>query len=207
MKPIEEAFEDKVYNYLLENQGKAFTIVAIRKKVEAFNIDPQIREYSGSNLLTILKKMRDKGKIKLIQHDGKIHYFVPEIYNSAQGKGETQYFTPEVFISAETLMRKVKKKYCKRCEKEVTAIYRKVHYPLSKKIFNFIMDTETQKSINASQNTGWFCPSCGNRLGSILAKRDKKIFDKMKDLPNESLKSYIEKMKDTTRTFRRKERN
>jgi len=207
MKSSEEDFEDMVYNFLLENQGKAFTIVAIRKSVESINIDPHISEYSGSNLLTILKKMRDKGKIKLIQHDGKIYYFVPEIYNSAQGKGETQYFTPEVFISAETLMRKVKKKYCKRCEKEVTSMYRNAHYPWIKKISHAIFNFgggESNQHFEARQNTGWFCPSCGNRIGS--SKRDKKIFDKMKDLSNESLKSYIDKMKDRTSTSRRKER-
>ncbi len=231
-----------------------FTIGAIRKRIEAFNIDPQIREYSSNNLLTIIKKMRDIGKIKLTQHEGKTHYFIPEIYNTAQDKGEAQYFTPEVFISAETHRKKVKKEYCKRCKKEVILMYRKTDYSKWRLIFSLIFSSlYSEEAIAAHQNTGWFCPSCGNRIavlykdlkiiiflsgailwpilmifGSItensdiilgalilspviiiiairqliswiLNRRAKKIFDKLQDLPNESLKVYREKMKDRTR--------
>ena len=75
----EKKLEVLLHNYLKENKGKAYTIVALRKRFEAFILDPQIKEYSRENLLTILNKMRDNGKIKLTQREGKSYYFLLEI--------------------------------------------------------------------------------------------------------------------------------
>lgn len=168
----EKDIENKLYNYLKENQGKAFTIGALRKKFEAFNIDPLIREYYSKNLLTILKKMRDNGKIKLTQHDGKTHYFIPEIFKSAQDKGETQYFAPKIFISAETYKKRIKKKYCKNCKKEVIPQYRRQKYF---SIWGFAQ-LLSPEAIDAHRNTGWFCPSCGERIEILYRKAKITIF-------------------------------
>lgn len=168
----EKDIENKLYNYLKENQGKAFTIGALKKKFEAFTIDPLIREYYSKNFLTILKKMRDNGKIKLTQHEGKTHYFIPEIFKSAQDKGVTQHFAPKIFISAETYKKRIKKKYCKQCKKEVI-----VRYKFQKgdhSLFFPTLASLTQKSIEARKNTGWFCPNCGERV-EVLYKKVKII--------------------------------
>lgn len=174
----EKDFENKLYNYLKENQGKAFTVGALRKKFETFNIDPQIREYCSKNLLTILKNMRDNEKIKLIPHDGKTHYFIPEIYDSTQYESnKTHFIVPENFISAEPERKKIKKKYCKNCKKEVISEYRRPLIKRGKYYFFFttylyftLRNRFSKEGIEARQNTGWFCPDCNERLAVLYKK-------------------------------------
>ncbi len=242
MDSIEEDFEYLVINFFLENRGKAFTIGALRKRFEGFTIDSQIKEYSRYNLQTIIKKLSDSGKIKIIQHDMKTHYFLPEIFKSTQTEGKIQYFNPEVFISAEQATKKAKKRFCKNCKKEVVALHR--YQKGQDSVWFPILASFTSKSIEARVNSGWFCPNCGERLNvykraqiigylscviltgflitsiyftggevqwsmftlaiffsvatifltvrqlikSILKRSGRKILEKMKDLPRESLR-------------------
>lgn len=181
----EKKLEDMLNSYLKENQGKAFTIEALRKRFEAFTLDPQIREYSKENLLTVLNKMRDNGKIKLTQHEGKTYYFIPEIYDSTQYElDKTHFIVPEKFISAELgKKKKVKKKYCKNCKKEVILEYRrpeiipgrdhKVRHRLSfwfdwfESLRYTLRHRFSKMGIEARRNTGWFCPVCNERLAVL----------------------------------------
>jgi len=242
MEASEKEFEDKIYNYLLENKKKAFTIVALRTRLVEILFDSQKKEYGKNNLQKVLNQMKINGKIRTTQHEGKLYYFISEIFKSSQGDGETYYMASEIFISAKTTEKKFKKKYCKRCNKEVIAQLRSqkghdsVLYPT--------LASFTQKSIEARANSGWFCPDCGEKLKVykkaeilgylsclsliivltaaglfagvevqfslyllalifsfvlislmvrqlvmwILRKRGKKIIQKMKELPRESLK-------------------
>jgi len=242
MEATEKEFEDKVYNYLLENKKKAFTIVALRKRLEEIIVNSQKKEYGKINLLNVLNQMKINGKIRTTQHEGKLYYYISEIFKSSHGDVETYYMAPEIFISAKNTEEKVKKKYCKRCEKEVLVQLR------SRKGHDSVLfptlASLTQKSIEARANSGWFCPDCGERLKVynkaeiigdlsclsliailviaglfasealqfmlyllaiifsfvlifimvkqlvmwILKKKDRKIIEKMKDLPKESLK-------------------
>lgn len=161
----EKKLEDMLHNYLKENQGKAFTIVALRKRFETFTLDPQTKEYSRKNLQIILNNMRDNGKIKLTQREGKSYFFVPEIFKSTQDETKTQSFVPEKFISAETDRKKIKKKYCKRCKKEVILQKRKSE----QKVYLFT-STFDPRNIEARRNTGWFCPDCGEKLAELDRK-------------------------------------
>lgn len=103
--------------------------------------------------------MRDSEKIHSIQHKGETHYFFPEVFKST-----SNYFVPEIFISAETgTKKKVKKKYCKRCKKEVITRYKFQKELLKVHVFPTLAFL-SQKSIEARRNTGWFCPDCGEKL-------------------------------------------
>ena len=164
-EPLEKELEDMLHNYLKENQGKAFTIVALRKRIEVFTLDPQIKEYIGKNLLTILNKMKDNGKIKLTQHEGRSYYFIPEIFKSTQDDVTTQCFAPEIFISAETDTKKIKRKFCKRCKKEVI-LQKRIR---EQKVYLFTSSLDP-RNIEARRNTGWFCPNCGERLATLYWK-------------------------------------
>ena len=166
MEALKREFEDIVYNYLKENKRQAFTIVALKKKLEEIIVDPQKKEYGKNNLQNVLKQMKNNRKIRSTQHEGKTHYFISEVFKSTQNDGETHYLVPEIFISAETVTKKVRKKYCKNCKKEVISQFRfrKGADPL------FFVQHLPQKSIEARANTGCFCPYCGQRLPRLSKK-------------------------------------
>ena len=72
---LTKAFGESLYNYL-ENQGAAFTIKALEKRLDSFIEDLNERKYGRENLEHILNKLRAHGRINSAQHNGETHYFV-----------------------------------------------------------------------------------------------------------------------------------
>ncbi|MHA1458271.1 MAG: tetratricopeptide repeat protein [Promethearchaeota archaeon] len=74
-RALDKVFEDSLYNYL-ENQGAAFTIKALEKRLESFIEDLNERKYGRENLEKTLNKLRTQGLINSSLHDKETHYFV-----------------------------------------------------------------------------------------------------------------------------------
>jgi len=87
----EKNLEDKLYSYLEENQGKAFTIGALLERLEEIVLDPEVRKhgkkknqiilvrkYGRKNIQIILEKLKDNDRIKSIPHQNLIYYWYPD---------------------------------------------------------------------------------------------------------------------------------
>lgn len=81
---LRKVFVDSLYNYL-EDQGAAFTIRALEKRLKDIIEDPNEREYGRINLEQGLNKLRAQGRINSVQHNGETHYFIPK-------------FVPEIYV-------------------------------------------------------------------------------------------------------------
>ena len=65
----------KIFNFLKDNKGKAFTVRALNIRVENILEELNEREYFRKNLQNILKGMISDGWIKSVQNGEEIHYF------------------------------------------------------------------------------------------------------------------------------------
>jgi len=74
---LKKAFRDSLCNYL-ENQGAAFSVKSLEKRLESFIEEPNERKYGRENLEETLNKLRAHGRINSSMHDGVTHYFVPK---------------------------------------------------------------------------------------------------------------------------------
>ncbi|MFW9969511.1 MAG: hypothetical protein ACFFDF_04870 [Candidatus Odinarchaeota archaeon] len=72
---IDELFRQKLYDYLKNNQGAAYTVMALQTRLESFVNDPKEREFGNENLETILNKMRAVGTIRSVEKNDETHYF------------------------------------------------------------------------------------------------------------------------------------
>ena len=95
----EKNLEDKLYSYLEENQGKAFTIGALLERLEEIVLDPEVRKHGkkknqiilvrkygrkniqiiySNYIQIILEKLKDNDRIKSIPHQNLIYYWYPD---------------------------------------------------------------------------------------------------------------------------------
>lgn len=68
-------YELLIYDYIRENQGKAYTESALMKRIEDDRKISNTIFYSRSSLQTILNKLISEGKIKSVQKNGEVYYF------------------------------------------------------------------------------------------------------------------------------------
>ena len=67
--------EKTLFTYLKENQGSAFTLKALKGRIEGI-VDFLERKYcTKDNLKRILEKLVSTGDLQSNEHEGEIHYF------------------------------------------------------------------------------------------------------------------------------------
>ncbi|MHA2390660.1 MAG: hypothetical protein ACXAEX_01720 [Promethearchaeota archaeon] len=74
----EQEIENRIYDFLLDNQGSAFNLKALMNRLEEIVVKPEDIDLMKENLQQILDKMINKGLINLVYHDGEDHYLVKE---------------------------------------------------------------------------------------------------------------------------------
>ncbi|MFX0135193.1 MAG: hypothetical protein ACFFDN_16235 [Candidatus Hodarchaeota archaeon] len=79
----EKDMEEKLANFLKENQGSAFTIRALNNKLEDIINDTNELEIIKENFEEILNKMKSNGKIDTIEHNGENHYLIKKSEKAA----------------------------------------------------------------------------------------------------------------------------
>ena len=70
---LKNAFERSLCNYL-ETQGSAFTIRALKKRLDSFIEDPREIKFGRENLEQTLDKLKTQGRINSTQHNGEWYY-------------------------------------------------------------------------------------------------------------------------------------
>jgi len=68
----------KLFDFLKDNQGKAFTFKALNNRLEKFLEDSKEIDYCRENLQKILDELTSKGSIKSVQRGQETHYFFQE---------------------------------------------------------------------------------------------------------------------------------
>ena len=71
-----EECESTINYYLGTNKGKAFTAQVLKTKLEEVIQRPDLQQYFNANMDNVLKEMTNNRTAKIIQRDGKTHYFL-----------------------------------------------------------------------------------------------------------------------------------